>query len=42
MIVVATPYDEKEAEAAEVLQSFVDAMLPSIEQVLDQALAPSA
>jgi exosortase A len=37
MIVVAAPYTEHEEKAAEALQGFIDAMLPSIEKTLEEA-----
>jgi EpsI family protein len=39
LIVVAAPYADREDQAAESLQAFVDAMLPAIDGALDQALS---
>jgi exosortase A len=41
LIAIATPYEEKLAEAEETLQDFVDQMFPSIDQELNRALQES-
>jgi EpsI family protein len=41
LIAIAAPYEGKIASAEEILQAFVDQMLPSIDQELDRALQQS-